>query len=131
MSMIENAQQESITSWSATGIKISENCRNMLFSTLACKKNLKKKINNRLKMLLSTLQGACEQVRNLLRVKKIVHYCRVLASLLSDCCISEDVKLMGDAVENDDMDGNDDTVGDDGGFNDSGISLQPQLITGF
>ena len=77
------------------------------------------------------MQGACEQVRNLLRVKKIVYNCRVLASLLSDFCISEDVKLMGDAFENDDTEGNDDTVGDDGGFNDPGISFQPQIITGF
>ena len=82
-------------------------------------------------MLFSTLQGACEQTQNLLRVKKIVHYCKVLASLLSDFCISNDVKLTGDAVENGDMDGNDDTVGDDEGFNDLGISFQPQIITGF
>ena len=82
-------------------------------------------------MPFSTFWGACEQTQNLLRVKKIVHYCRVLASLLSDFCISENVKLMRDAAENDDTDGNDDTVGDDEGFNNPGISFQPQIITGF
>ena len=129
--MIENVQQELITPLSATGVKQSENCRNMLFSTLACKKNVKKQVKNSLRMLFSTLQGACEQTQNLLRIKKIVYYCRVLASLLSDISISENVKLMRDATENDDTDGNDDTVVDDGGYNDSGISFQPQIITGF
>ena len=82
-------------------------------------------------MLFSTLQGACEQTRNLLRVKKIVYYYRVLASLLSNFCISKNVKLISDKVGNDDVSGNDDAIGDDGGINDPGISFQPQLITGF
>ena len=82
-------------------------------------------------MLFSTLQGACEQIWNLLRIQKIVHYGRVLVNLLSEFYIFKDVKLMGDVFENDDTDGNDDTVRDDGGFNDPGISFQPQIITGF
>ena len=55
----------------------------------------------------------------------------MLASLLSDFCIPENIKLLGDAIWNYDVVGNDEAVGDDGGFNDPGISFQRQLIIDF